>query len=399
MHIYYSICDPFPAYRSDIAELFAVELKKLGLRTEWYMASSASEGMPGSVYDGQQVHLPVGRWRSRLLNRLSYLLSDQWQLLRLPFRRPQALQCRDKYLASLTALVLARCLRIPFFYWCSYPFPEHALELARERGGWKGALLALKGRLATFTLYRIVMRYADHSFVQSEQMLRDLVEYGIPPAKMTPVPMGVPQRLLNWAGARTVPVVPGRVLYLGTMASVRQLHVLMEAFALVRQRCPDATLLMVGDGDVPAERAALQAHVRTLGLEHAVRFTGQLPIEQAWGLSSSAAVCVSPFFPTKILASTSPTKLVEYMAMGRPVVCNDHPEQSAIIAASGAGRCVGWGADQFADAISWMLEHPEQAEQMGARGPAWIAANRTYPIIAGKVWNKYRELLQQARRR
>jgi len=151
--------------------------------------------------------------------------------------------------------------------------------------------------------------------------------------------------------------------------------------------------VMVGDGDLSHERPALEQQVAALGLSDAVTFTGFVPIEEAWSFAASAAVCVSPFFPTKVLASTSPTKLVEYMAIGRPVVCNDHPEQSEIIRESGAGTCVAWGANEFADAIVWMLENPQEAELMGAQGPAWVEANRTYPIITEKVWQRYQSIL------
>jgi glycosyltransferase involved in cell wall biosynthesis len=132
-------------------------------------------------------------------------------------------------------------------------------------------------------------------------------------------------------------------------------------------------------------------------LADVVQFTGFVPIEKAWSYAASAAVCMSPFYPTPVLNSASPTKLVEYLALGRPVVCNNHPEQSEIIKESGAGLCVNWGAQAFADAMVWMLEHPDEAETMAAKGPAWVAANRTYPIIAENVWRKYQELLQVAK--
>jgi hypothetical protein len=41
-----------------------------------------------------------------------------------------------------------------------------------------------------------------------------------------------------------------------------------------------------------------------------------------------------------------------------------------------------------------MLTHPEEAEKMGALGPRWIAENRTYPILADLVFNKYKEVLR-----
>jgi glycosyltransferase involved in cell wall biosynthesis len=150
---------------------------------------------------------------------------------------------------------------------------------------------------------------------------------------------------------------------------------------------------MVGDGDHAHERRDLEQRAASLGLGKSVRFTGFVPIEDAWSFAASAAVCISPFFPTKVLASTSPTKLVEYLAMGRPVVCNDHPEQSAIMRESEAGICVAWNVDEFADAIARLLEHPSEAEAMGAKGPAWVAANRTYPIIAEMVSRRYQSLL------
>jgi glycosyltransferase involved in cell wall biosynthesis len=187
--------------------------------------------------------------------------------------------------------------------------------------------------------------------------------------------------------------VPGRVLYVGTLSVVRKLDVILRAFADVRRRYPEATLMMVGEGDFPHERAALESLAAELGLGDSVRFTGFVPIEQAWDLCMSAAVCLSPFYPSRILASTSPTKLVEYMALGRPVVCNDHPEQARAMHESGAGLCVEWGVESFAAAICQLLEDPVAAEALGARGPAWVAANRTYPAIARRVHERYVELL------
>ena len=396
IRLYYSINDRYPAYRVDLSELVAHSLKDLGVNTEWYMARDAQAG--GSEkrsYLGQVAHVPAAwsSWWGRRLNRLSYWLGDWCGIARAGARRFDVIQVRDKYLASLVALLVARMSGKKFVYWCSFPYPEFAVEMGLQTPGFKGWLLSMKGRLAAWLLYRVVMPSADHCFVQSEQMREDLAEYGIPIARMTAVPMGVPQRLLDWTHERHHDIVPQRIVYLGTLSAVRRLDEIVRAFALVKQRCPRATLMIVGDGDTPDERMALEELVKAMGLTESVTFTGFVPIEQAWDYAASAAVCLSPFYPTKILASTSPTKLIEYMALGRPVVCNDHPEQSAIIRDSGAGVCTLWGAEHFAEAIVGLLEHPEQAEAMAARGPGWVASHRTYPVIARKVHARYRELL------
>jgi glycosyltransferase involved in cell wall biosynthesis len=86
------------------------------------------------------------------------------------------------------------------------------------------------------------------------------------------------------------------------------------------------------------------------------------------------------------------------MAMARPVVGNEHPEQSQIIAQSEAGRCVPWDENAFAAAIVDLLENPEKAKAMGLKGRRWVAENRTNSKMADVVEERYRSILDQAGR-
>ncbi len=99
----------------------------------------------------------------------------------------------------------------------------------------------------------------------------------------------------------------------------------------------------------------------------------------------NATVCVSPFYPTFILNSTSPTKLIEYMALGRPVVANDHPEQRLVLEKSGAGICVSYNEGAFAEAIIELLNNPEKADEMGRKGRLYVKKERTYKVIGDRV--------------
>lgn len=398
MRLYYSVVDPYPAYRADVAELFAIELPKLDLQTEWFMASPAEQVGKVEHFAGQLVHQPWPvKSPSRLIGKLAYWLSDARHLFAVSARTADAVQCRDKYWGALVGLLVARMRGLPFFYWCSYPFPEHDALRAQEQAGVRRVVGRIKSAVRFALLYKWICRRADHVFVQSERMKSDMHAYGIPLERMTPVPMGVSVRVFDWVRANRVEVVPGRVVYLGTLASVRKLDMLLDAFQAVKKAVPGAQLMFVGDGDVPSERQALVERARALGLENDVVFTGFVPMQQAWHLSASAAVCLSPVYPSPILAPASPTKLVEYLALGRPVVCNDHPEQSQIIRESGAGLCVEWSADAFAHAIVQLLRDPDTAERMAATGPDWVARNRSYPMIAQAVRERYRSLLEKTR--
>src|SRR5690606_17527731 len=125
------------------------------------------------------------------------------------------------------------------------------------------------------------------------------------------------------------------------------LDFLIRVLGRVREQIPDAKLYLVGRGDHPEDEELLINEAKRLDLLSAVVFVGHLPREQALAYVRDAKVCVSPFYPTPILNSTSPTKLIEYMAMGKAVVANDHPEQRLVIEESGAGYCVSWDEAAF----------------------------------------------------
>ena len=125
-----------------------------------------------------------------------------------------------------------------------------------------------------------------------------------------------------------------------------------------------------------------------------VEFAGLLPREMALARVRQADICLSPFFPTPVLRSTSPTKLVEYLALGIPVVANDHPEQRYVLKQSGGGLCVPWGARYFVRGVAWLAARTaDERQRMGERGRQWVLTHRVYPRIADAVETKYLELL------
>jgi glycosyltransferase involved in cell wall biosynthesis len=185
------------------------------------------------------------------------------------------------------------------------------------------------------------------------------------------------------------------LLYLGTLARVRRLAFLVRVLTAVTKELPDVKLYLVGSGDEPRDEQELIDEATRLGVTSSLVLTGQLPRAEALRYVLEADVCVSPFFPTPILNSTSPTKLIEYMAMGKAVVANDHPEQRLVIEESGAGYCVPYEEDAFAQAILTLLNAPELALAMGARGRRYAVEHRAYGFIADLV---ERELLAVASR-
>ncbi len=391
----YVVGGPGMADRVDVCDLFAVRLAKKGFQIQWVLY----DAQPGPTWRGTRWHDAPAFviYQSRRLglagkveNKLRNLVADLRTFWLALTGHYDIVQVRDAFLVAVLALLATRLRGGKFTYWASYPFAESRVIDAREGRARIPALSLIGGKLSAWLQYKVILPHADHIFVQSRQMLEDFRKERVAEQSMTPVPMGIGEHLLNHPPCE---VTPYTILYLGTLNSVRRLDTLVEALAIVRQQFPASRLVFVGEGDFPEDRQCLEQAISKFGLADAVEITGWLPAAQAHERVCRAAVCVSPYYPIPILLSTSPTKLIEYMALQRPVVANRHPEQSVIIAESGAGICVDWSAEQFAEAISTLFADPIAAEAMGRRGREYVRDKRLYSGIAEDVAAEYFRML------
>lgn len=396
--------DTFPPTRVDVAVLFGVELAARGHEIDWILQSEAA--CPRAYvtrWGSGRVWVGATDLGQSLLNRIRKhalgIANDCRLFSRLRRGRYDAIEVKDKFLSGIFAIIASRLYRAQFIYWISYPFPEHYLLRAQEGTARYPLLYRVRGWAFKMLLYRLLLPAADHVFVQSEQMRIDIAAQGIPSNKMTVVPMGVSVDHCAVPLPMDREVLPTGlliVMYLGTLSKVRRLDFLIRVFARVRTSVPAARLYIVGRGDDPADESFLEVEVSRLGLQSSVVFVGQLPQAQALQYVREADVCVSPFFPTAILRSTSPTKLVEYMAMGKAVVANDHPEQRRVIEESGAGYCVPYEEQPFADAIVKLLKDPQAAQSMGRRGRRYVLEHRTYGTIAAAVEKQLLDITERS---
>jgi glycosyltransferase involved in cell wall biosynthesis len=391
--------ESLPTFRSDVAVLFGKYLPRRGVQCHIV-------GMPGEGETDSQGFVSVrhadpanARWRREL----SYLLLCLRILLGARKQSYNLIQVRDMASIGLLALLIARFKGIPFVYWISYLMSEDRIERARANiatsKGFHYRLVLLKGLIEKALLYRIVLPGARHVFVQSEAMKDMIAAQGIPLEKLTAVPMGVDtetllsnslvkQRLDGW---QDIPLIA----YLGTLDRMRSLDKVVDALAIVRMQNPQARLLFIGDSTTRGDAEELQAYADRIGLNEAVHITGWLPTSQAWALLTGADAAVSFVPRSEIFDVSSPTKLLEYLALGIPCVGNDNPDQAQVLSLSGAGWLTGSTPEALAQALSEILDDPEAARRRAASGLAYIDANRSYHVLAAMVAEQYRSIAAQ----
>lgn len=396
--------EPFPTDRVRINVLFGREFAARGHTVDLVAQSAGSDAPPGPrTWPAGRVWLGPTDERDGLVPRVRKrwlaFAHDVRSLRHVRADCCDVLVVSDKFLFGAIAAGVARRRGVPFVYWLTFPYPELDLHGARSGTARYPRLAAWLGRATDWLLHRAVLPRADHVLVQSERMARDLSARGAKGRPLTPVLTGFAPEDFAVDGtlARDGEGSRPTVAYLGTLSADRELGVLVDALALLRARGRRVRLLLVGDAHRARDRESLERRAREAGVVDDVEITGFLPQREAIARVAAADVGVSPIVRTPIFDVGSPTKLVEYLALGLPVVANDHPEQAAMLARCRAGVCVPWRARHFARAIEWLLARPDaERRAMGARGREYVLSHRTYARIADDV---ERALLQVARGR
>jgi glycosyltransferase involved in cell wall biosynthesis len=402
LDILFVTSDLFPPFRPAAKAVFAEGLAARGHRIDWLMqAAEPANGSGAQRFKGGTAYVAptntgATRW-ARLRRHLADIRNDFRVFGLLKRHRYSLVQIKDKYLGAVLAILAAKLHGVPVFYWLAYPHGEASLYAAESGVARYEMLYRLRGTLQRWLLYRVIMPACNHVFVQSEQMRRDVAHEGIPLEAMTAVPSSLNLRDLDASDepAPEAPNAPPTIVYLGTLLRERQLDFLVRAHALVTAEFPDARLEFVGSGWMPDDEQLLRREAERLGISSNVTITGWLPMPEAWRHVRRATLCVSPYLPVPILRSTSPTKLIEYMALGRPVVANDHPEQADVLRDSGAGIVCGWNEAEFAAAIVELVRNPARSARMGAAGRVYVAEHRTHWAMVELVSGRYRQHLQE----
>jgi glycogen(starch) synthase len=155
-----------------------------------------------------------------------------------------------------------------------------------------------------------------------------------------------------------LPTDPLRLLCLGRLHPDKGFDLALKAFAQVVDHFPNANLIIAGDGE---ERPVLEDHVAELGLKNVVEFIGWVTPDKAFELMNAATVVVMPSRSEGL-----PTVALEAGLMARPVVATRVGGVPEIVVEQETGLLVDTGDWRaLAEAIEFLLAHPEVATQLG----------------------------------
>jgi glycosyltransferase involved in cell wall biosynthesis len=224
-------------------------------------------------------------------------------------------------------------------------------------------------------LERWTFAAANVSIATNESYRRIAIERGgMDPAKVFVVRSG--------ADLRRVRVVPARpelrrgkrflVGYVGVIGKQEGLDLLLQSIAYIRKTMQrnDIHYTIVGGG---TELAALVQMSRELAIDDCIEFTGRIPDGPLWEIMSTADVCVNPDRANEMNDKSTMNKILEYMALGKPIVQFDLTEGRFSAGESSLYARPNDTAD-FAMKLCELMDDPERRARMGQIGRSRVEA-------------------------
>ena len=395
--------DTFPPTRVDVAVLFGVELAARGHEIDWILQSEAAcprayvtqwgsgRAWVGATDLGQSLF-------SRVRKHVLGIANDCRLFSRLRHGRYDAIEVKDKFLSGIFAVIASRLFRTRFIYWLSYPFPEFYLLRARDGTARYPLLYRIRGAVFKVLLYRLLLPAADHIFVQSEQMRRDIAAEGIAAEKMTAVPMGVRADLCGAdepsAQRRMIAAGVPSVLYLGALDKVRRLDFLIRAMSRVLRVDAGGAALprrpgrRSGGRGVPRTRSVAARAAIVRGFRRATAASRGAAIRPRGRCMRLAPV--SDADHARLLADESSWNTWRWASRSSPMISRS---KSASSRRAAPATAFPTRKQAFADAIVRLLEDPEAARSMGQRGRRYVLEHRTYAAIAAVVERQFLDVV------
>ncbi len=154
--------------------------------------------------------------------------------------------------------------------------------------------------------------------------------------------------------------------YVGTMSIQEGLDILLDvALHIKKLGRNDVHFTCVGGGP---GLVGLRQMVKDKNLEDIVNFTGRIPDKDLLEVLSTADVCVNPDKPCQMNDISTMIKVMEYMALGKPIVQFDLKEGRF---SAGEASLYSDNSNQVADfatKILWLLDNDEARKKMGEFG-------------------------------
>jgi len=395
----------YPLYYGYMQEIFGRCFPERGHKVTWLLQtkSSATYGESRQLNETEVILIPgrpsTGYWTS-FDNSLKYTKGLS-QLL--PYivtnHSIDVIFCRNYVQSAIAAYRVSKRFNIPFVYYLGFPLFEAKQLSARRRHRKDRVIIEILSFLG-ISLRNWITRRADFVFTMSDYWAKQVIEdLGVSQDRIQSLPAGFDASInpeavdgtkirdqFNLSDHPTL-------FYMGTITPPRDVPIMADILAKVVQQIPEAELLLLYGNGEEKQVPVLRRKFAEKGVEKNVIFAPTVRYDQVPAYIAASHVGLSPFETIPLYMTGSAYKFIEMLGMACPVVASNTPEQESILRRTKAGICVPYKADAFAEAVVYILTHPEEAREMGRRGRDFVLKERSYDVLTDRVEEVFQRLV------
>jgi glycosyltransferase involved in cell wall biosynthesis len=321
--------------------------------------------------------LPNRKSYERMLNYASFCISAS--ITGMFVSKPDVvIGTSPQLLVGLAAWWISRIKSAPFVFEVRDLWPE---SLSAVGMGDRSLLHSVLGKIAGF-LYE----HSQHIVVVTPAFKDHLIKYWkVPAEKISVVQNGVETELFRPGNPdqdlRKRWDAEGKfvVCYIGTMGWAHGLDSLVHAAKLLRNS--PVVFVLVGEG-ADKERIVDLAKAKDL---NNIRVLGQQPRDQIPNYIASSDACLVLLKKTDVFKTVIPTKMLEFMACGRPVILGVEGQARDILNEAQAGVSIEpEDPADLAEAVVFLAKDAEERKILGNNGRDYILKTLSREQTAGK---------------
>jgi len=235
---------------------------------------------------------------------------------------------------------------------------------------------------------RAALALADRVIANSQT---GLTAWGIPGSKGRVIYNGLdPERLSSVTGSRPAGG-PFTVVMAARISPVKDFTTFLQAARLVTAQSSGQPWRFLVLGAGPGRAALIESASDLIGKGIVSFVDAGLEIFPYLQAADAGVLMTNPDLAAEGCSNT----ILEYMALGLPVVCGDSGGNRELVAEGKTGFIIPtMNAGILADRLIWLQQHPHEAVEMGRAGAARVQRDFTAQNLVQKTVSVYEELLR-----
>lgn len=177
--------------------------------------------------------------------------------------------------------------------------------------------------------------------------------------------------------------------YLGTISESEGIDLLLMSIQRLIAVRQDVQVAVIGGGTGQADMKALS---EKLGLSEYVDFYGRVSDEIMVDILNTTDVCVNPDKPSEMNNLSTMNKIMEYMALKKPIV-QFNLKEGRFSAQKASLYAIPNNLDDFANKIRYLLDHETVRTEMGEFGYKRVLNELSWTYERGKLLGLYDRIL------